>query len=280
MTQSLLERMLGNHAIKVATTLFSGKKVDTGAAAPELARAAPPVRLITLEEPDPKEELNIGYLKQFSGNDKFWARDLFQKGRDAVEITPFFKITFICNRLPKIRHADEATFNRIRVIPFESTFKPAHLCPSTVDEQNLKKIFPRNAKLLDELDDMAVALAFYLLQWRMSKKSDSLVEPLKVATATISYRERNDIYFQFFREMLVENRPALPALTEKDMFELFKLWFKSRRNSADISPEQCEFVHYLEYRWGDNRELWPRVSQADVREQVQSGKVILAGGSK
>ena len=274
-TQALFEQMLGCHAIKISTTLFSGKKNATGLAAPELARAAPPVRLITLEEPDSKEELNIGYLKQFSGNDKFWARDLYQSGRDTTEVCPFFKITFICNRLPVIKNADEATFNRIRVIPFESTFKSSAICPSSVEEQLRKKIFPRNSRILEDLESMAAAFAYYLLQWRKNKTARELVEPIKVVSATTEYRQRNDIYYQFLNEMVEFDCPTKPALNERDVFNLFKLWFKNRRNHSHVSPEFFEFVHYLESKWGDHRSVWPRISEANIKEQIESGKVIL-----
>jgi phage/plasmid-associated DNA primase len=95
-TQTLFEKMLGELAIKFDTTLLTGKKVGTGSAAPELARAGPPIRWATLEEPDNDEELNIGLLKKLSGNDSYWARDLFEKGKSVREVTPMFKLIFIC----------------------------------------------------------------------------------------------------------------------------------------------------------------------------------------
>jgi len=281
-TQALFERMLGSHAIKVPTTLFTGKKTATGAAAPELARAAPPVRLIVADEPDAKEELNSGYLKLLSGNDKYFARDLYQAGADALEVQPLFKITFICNRLPKIKDADEAVFNRIRVIPFESTFKPKAQCPPTEELQAARRIFPRNPRIVEEFDGMAVAFAFYLLEWRANKKNTIVTEPLKVMATTTRYRERNDVYFQFLHEMLVEigradPRYALlktPSMTDREIFELFKLWFSSHSKWGNI-PDYLEFVHYLEYRWSDDRDTWPHVSQVDENEQIASGSMVI-----
>ena len=95
-TQTILERMLGQYAIKFNTTLVTGKKVQTGSSNPELARAGGGVRWAVLEEPDGDEELNVGMLKSLSGNDSYWARDLFEKGKSTREITPLFKLIFIC----------------------------------------------------------------------------------------------------------------------------------------------------------------------------------------
>ena len=94
--QTLFEKMLGHLAIKFNTTVITGKKVQSGAANPELARAGGGVRLATLEEPNSDEMINIGILKNLSGNDSYYARDLFEKGKDGREIIPMFKLFFIC----------------------------------------------------------------------------------------------------------------------------------------------------------------------------------------
>ena len=71
-TQTFFEKMLGELAIKFNTQYFTGKKTSTGSANPELARAAPPIRHATMEEPDADEQLNIGELKKLSGGDSYW----------------------------------------------------------------------------------------------------------------------------------------------------------------------------------------------------------------
>jgi phage/plasmid-associated DNA primase len=95
-TQSIFEKMLGELAIKFSTTLITGKKVGNGSANPELARAGDGVRWAVLEEPDGDEQVNIGTMKSLSGNDSYWARDLFEKGKATKEKSPMFKLIFIC----------------------------------------------------------------------------------------------------------------------------------------------------------------------------------------
>ena len=48
-------------------------------------------------------------------------------------VTPMFKLAMICNKPPKVPHDDQATWNRIRVIPFEATF--SHNAPESYEEQ-------------------------------------------------------------------------------------------------------------------------------------------------
>ena len=136
-TQILFEKMLGDYSIKLPTSLITGKRTQSSAACPELVRAGNGVRWVVLQEPDQKDFLNIGILKELSGNDTFYARGLYKKGK---EITPMFTIAVICNNPPKA-HGDKAFWNRLRIIPFESTF--CDDAPITVEEQLQQKKFPK-----------------------------------------------------------------------------------------------------------------------------------------
>lgn len=94
--QKLLEEMFGDLAIKFDTNLITGQKPSSGSAHAELARAGGGVRLATLDEPNKDEQINSGVMKKLSGNDSYWARDLFEKGKETREITPLFKLFFVC----------------------------------------------------------------------------------------------------------------------------------------------------------------------------------------
>jgi phage/plasmid-associated DNA primase len=95
-TQTIFEQMLGRFAIKFSTTVLTGKKPSSGSAFADLARAGDGTRWAIAEEPDGDEEIQSGVFKHLSGNDSFYGRDLFQRGKDVVEITPMFKLVFIC----------------------------------------------------------------------------------------------------------------------------------------------------------------------------------------
>ena len=203
-TQSIFEKMFGELAIKFSTTLITGKKTSTGTANPELARAGNGVRWATLEEPDGDEQINIGTMKSLSGNDSYWARDLFEKGKATKEIVPMFKLVFICNKLPKLKYSDKATWNRIRVIPFESTFvRPGEDCPETYEEQLLQRRFPMDKQFAKKIPSLVEAFAWFLLKHR--QKITVRIEPEKVMSATAIYRRQNDVYRQFIEECIIED---------------------------------------------------------------------------
>jgi len=274
--QNFFEMMLGQLAIKFNTQYFTGKKTQTGGANPELSRAAPPIRHVTMEEPDADEQLNIGELKKLSGGDSYWARDLFEKGKSTREVFPMFTLTFICNKLPKLKYSDQATWNRIRVIPFESTFvPPGEPCPETFEEQLRDKRFPMDREFKDKIPGMVQAFAWYMLKWRQNILVR--IEPDKVKEATAIYRKQNDIYRQFVEENIIDdNRETLDL---SSLYTEFKDWFKETFPHMSL-PNKNEVREYFENLWGEADRGCPKWQGFRIRslqDDVDSGDAVILG---
>jgi P4 family phage/plasmid primase-like protien len=224
-TQYLFERMLGPMAVKFSTALITGKKKDLGTAAPELARSGGGVRWAVMDEPNADETILSGTLKALTGNDSFFARDLFQKGKETVEITPLFKLHMICNKPPVIKDADKATWNRIRVVRFESTFLPANECPSTVEEQIRQKKFPVDKNFSsDTVPKLLEPLAWFLINQQKLCKDVECVEPESVKIATEMFRQDNDIYKQFEEQSTFYKENSTVTIT--NLYTFFKDWIQ------------------------------------------------------
>ena len=246
-TQTLFEKMLGKLAVKFSTSLITGKKSNIGAASPEMARTGDGVRWAVMDEPNTDEIINAGTLKGLTGNDSYWARDLFQKGKDTKEIKPMFKLHMICNTLPAIRDADRATWNRVRVIPFESTFLPQDECPNDFEEQMKAKVFPMDKNFNDKIPDMTQPLAWYLIQrWRAIKSLDP-VEPQKVKVATDMYRQENDIYKQFEQQCVFSKKDS--RLFPATLYSCFKEWLKEEYPNRTPFNGTTFRTHFIKH-WG------------------------------
>jgi phage/plasmid-associated DNA primase len=250
-TQSFFEQMLGPLAIKMNTCVLTGKKPQMGAANPDLTRAGGGVRWVVFEEPDGDEEINSGGFKFYTGNDNIYARELFQRGCDGREYKPLFKVIFICNKLPKFRYPDQATFNRVRVIPFESTFCRGNTIENTApleySEQLRQKRFPMDPNFSRKIPSLISALAWVLLEHR--KKPRSGIEPEKVRMATMQYKQQNDIYLQFSNECIAD-APSGRFVSRKDIFERFKSWFREGFPGTKI-PGKNEICDYFINKWGE-----------------------------
>ncbi len=59
--------------------------------------------MAVVDEFAPDETVNAGVIKNLTGGiDNLYARDIQQKGKDVIDIDPFFKLIFICNTIPNI----------------------------------------------------------------------------------------------------------------------------------------------------------------------------------
>jgi P4 family phage/plasmid primase-like protien len=248
-TQTFFEKMMGKLAIKLDTNIITGKKRIAGSAFADLARAGGGVRWAVFEEPDGDESINSGALKKYSGNDSFYARDLFEKGKDGREIQPLFKIIFICNKLPIIKYADKAVWNRVRVLPFESTFcRPSNPAPESYEEQLRQKRFPMDKSFSTKIPNLVEAFAWVLLQHRFKYFGMARVpEPEKVLSATNKYQKQNDIYRQFVEECIVEDEKAYIVLGL--LYNAFKEWYRESMPNHTV-PIKNEVEEYFSKLWG------------------------------
>lgn len=272
-TQTFFDQMLGKLSIKCNTNLITSKKPNSGTAFPELARSGGGVRLLVMEEPEPDETISIGILKNLSGNDKYYARDLFEKGKETREITPMYKIKVICNKLPRIPRADKAVGNRIRVIPFEATFcKPDNPAPETYEEQLKQKRFPMDKNFSKKIPNLVEAFCWILLENR--KTMDIIIEPEKVRMATASYMKTNDIYKQFLDEEIKEEENKLLSLT--DLYSIFKDWFKNSIPGQTV-PMKNDVEDYFTQLWGHPMagKKWKGYRQRTLQDDIESGDAIL-----
>jgi len=235
-TQNLFEKLLGAYSIKLPTSLIVGKRTQSSAACPELCRAGNGVRLAMLQEPDKKDVINIGILKELSGNDTFFARGLYKEGS---EITPMFKLVLICNDPPQVPYNDRAAWNRIKVIPFESTFNEK--APESPEEQLLQKHFPVDRQFTEKLPRMAEPLAWLLLE-RLKTLPKHRTEPEKVRLATANYRKKNDIYRQFVDDHVI--RDSQSNISIHQSYNIFKEWFREGIPNAPL-PSRDDFREYM-----------------------------------
>jgi P4 family phage/plasmid primase-like protien len=273
-TQLFFDMMMGKLAIKLNTNVITGKKPSAGAAFADLARAGGGVRWAVLEEPDSDEVINTGIFKHLSGNDTFYARDLFEKGKDGREICPMFKLIFVCNKLPRIKAADKAVWNRVRVIPFEAIFcRPDNPAPESYEEQLRQKRFPMDKQFSKKIPALVEAFAWILLQHRLKIANQPRTEPEKVRAATEIYRRQNDIYRQFIEESIIEDPNKSMSLAE--LYNLFKDWFKESLPGHTV-PVKNEIEEYFVKIWGTPEgKKWKGYRQKTLKDDIENGEAIV-----
>ena len=110
--------MYGRLSCNLPIALLTQKRKASGAASPEMA-VTRGKRLAVMQEPDVNETLNVGQMKEITGNDKITARGLY---KGPFEFTPQFKLICMCNDLPHIPSNDDGTWRRLEVVDFIARF--------------------------------------------------------------------------------------------------------------------------------------------------------------
>jgi putative DNA primase/helicase len=175
----IVSEALGDYAKATPAETLLTKRQDS--IPNDLARLVG-ARFVTAVEVADNRRLDESRVKQLTGGDPIPARFLH---REFFQFTPEFKLFLAANKKPRIRGNDEATWRRIRLIPFEVTIP---------EGQRDKKLLE---KLRRELPGILAWAVRGCLDWQAS---GDLAVPKEVRVATAAYRAEEDVVARFLEE--------------------------------------------------------------------------------
>ncbi|MFD8315930.1 phage/plasmid primase, P4 family [Kitasatospora purpeofusca] len=181
-----------NHVFKGITksTEFSTfeQRVNVGQASPELAalRAA---RLVTASETEKYSRLAEALVKQLTGGDPVTCRNLHQ---NPFTYVPRFLLLVAGNYKPAILSQDLGIWRRVKLVPFEATFRGSKADPALP------------AKLRAEAEGILAWAVDGAAEWY----AHGLEEPSTVQAATTDYRESEDRLEEFITACLIREPGA------------------------------------------------------------------------
>lgn len=218
-------------------------------------------RVIQSDEIAENENLALGKIKELSGNEHMVARDLYAKASDVQKVRACFKLIIQCNKPPKIPSSDKTTWNRIRVIDFESTFiRPGELdvkpVPKKLEDQIKAKTFVADLSIEDKMKRLAPVMLWKLFNvYRNVYKKHGLFEPQEVRMSTLTYKTDNDVYLQFKNAILKESPDADPVKSQP-MYRAFKEWYDENHPNTCLKDKigRAEFKKKMRELLGDVNE--------------------------
>jgi len=216
-TFDLLSRALGGYVAACPITIVTRKRNASNQASPELARLKSR-RCAIFQETDENESMNVGILKELTGNDKFMVRPMY---REPFEVKFQVKWFLCCNKLPTVTAQDEGTWRRLKVVEFLSRF---------VSSPNPRKSneFPIDPTLKREIGQWAPYFASYLIQLYISEYKHlpkGIPEPQEIQVSTNSYRNESDTINKFISEYIEadpDNKTIYPFGT---VWQVYRDWY-------------------------------------------------------
>lgn len=233
---SLVQQALGDYYISCPITIITRKRNSSNQASPELLRIKG-TRCGCFQETDDDENLNVGILKEITGNDSFMVRGLYS---DPIEIKPQVKFFLACNQLPSVKSIDGGTWRRLRVVDFNSKFVE---CP----DKSKPNEFLIDNTLKQKMKDWAPLFASYLIHKYITeyKHLTYLSEPAEVKCSTENYKAENDHFTEFFIKRIIYTGNKSDSVTIKNAYEDFRVWFRESRDNNTKSPPQNELNKFL-----------------------------------
>lgn len=247
----LFEAAFGSYAVKLPTALITEKRTGADVATPSLIYANG-AKVAFLQEPNKNDIIQSGTVKELSGNDTMYGRDLFQKGSQIIEIDVTFVPILITNKIPMIPDCQQAIWERTRVLEFLSVW--AKNASENEDEQFEKGIFKLNRFFDRDIPIMAPAFLWLLVHKYGEYNDRGLDDPAEVLQATENFRVQNNFYIHFTRDNIKpvldkEGNPDNNAfVTLDEAFNCFRRWYGDQMYRLKV-PNKTEFKENIEIVW-------------------------------
>jgi len=218
----LLEKALGDYYYTPPTSLLTGKSSQSSSATAELIPLKG-ARIVCASETGNDDFMNCEIMKKLTGGDPIYARGLF---KDPITIHPQFILVLHCNKLPKVSAEDKASWERIRVLPFNSKFVKKDKAPDSIEEQWKQRVFVQDRSLKERLPQLAEVFSWWLIKQYNTFKDSELYEPLEVKASTKDYHKINDFYLQFIEDRITITKDYSDVLSLETIYSIFKVWYK------------------------------------------------------
>jgi len=208
---TLMMIMLGGYAYTAPVTLLT-RDIKSGAN-PEVANLHR-MRLVLMKEPNKKDKLLLGNIKQLTGNDSINARGLYS----AITKTLLECIIILetNDRLHFDGKAGEAEIRRFMDILFESTFTDDK---DKLNDKTLSNIFEKNEDYVKtEFKENHKCALFMCIMKNADKK---LYEPDCVKERTRAYIDDQDTFNNWVKENYEFTDNLEDTIKIKDMYNLY-----------------------------------------------------------
>jgi len=233
-----IQKTMGEYYSTLPIALLTQKRAASNSAQSELERTKGR-RFAVLQEPSENDKINVGLMKELSGNDRILTRGLY---KDPYEFKPQFKMILACNELPEVG-CDGGTFRRIRVVEFSSRF-----CENP--DPNKPNEFPMDLQLSEKLERCADAFLSMLIDRHKNLNPNKINEPREVINATQKYKNNNDVIGQYNKDNIIIDKDFKEKIGLMEIYNDFKQWANKNISKGKKVPDRNQLRSYLEKLYG------------------------------
>lgn len=239
---TLVQKAFGNHYIAVSNSLFTQKNKSKDAPLNEVVDSRSKKMMMTTE-PESSEYLQVGIIKQFTGNDDLQARKCHKD--EVVSFKPMFVLFLQTNNIPKLNNIDEGIQRRLTIINFPYQFRANPDGNNPLEKQGDSKIKVKFSDDNDYRDEFMLMLLEKLkeLNKKDDKEFDKLVPKNVLDTTREFIDECNLIKDWLFTniELTYNNKDTIGI---RETYEAYKSYMY--KNQCLAIPEKL-FKNLMKY---------------------------------
>jgi P4 family phage/plasmid primase-like protien len=237
--QRLIREAFGDYYATLPISLLTGKRSNSSNPTPELS-CLENCLAVMLQEPDTTERMNGGRVKELTGNDSMYIRELYKSPR-SIRIRA--KVVVVANNRIETVGLDSAIRRRFFVIPFESTFVTAR----ELEQRQSKNVNTTNYYIRRNIDHLSKELAPAFIRIAINQHQLYMKHGMEIS----------DDFYKYTTDFIMANNKILRFIhryLEQDVgerllistaYESFKTWYRELYPSMR-PPDHDAFLDELD----------------------------------
>lgn len=231
---NLVEKSFGDYFCTMNVSYITQGRASSKDASPDIYRTKG-VRMVVMAEPNENDKLNVGKLKEMTGNDTMTCRGLY---KEQMEFKPQFSVFLTCNYVPEVSSNDDGTWRRIRLIEFTSRF-------SENPNPNKPNEFLIDREIPLKIDKWKETFISMLLHIRINLDVYNIKEPKLITEATKNFYLEQDLITQFITDKLEYSLDYKDILSISIVYMEYKTWFKINTNDGKKNITRSQLIVQL-----------------------------------
>jgi len=237
--QRLIREALGDYYATVPISLITTKRAQSNSPTPELACFEQSL-VVMSQEPDLVERMNAGRIKELTGNDTLYIRELYKSARS---IRVRAKMVVVANNRIETVGLDSAIRRRFLVIPFESTF----VSERELEHRKAKNLNTRHYYPLRSIDHLCKTFAPAFIRIAISQHHLYMKYGMQLEREFHDYTTEfiiaNNKILKFIHRYLEQNVGEFTLI--HGVYEKFKQWYRELYPSMR-TPDYDAFLEELD----------------------------------
>jgi len=219
---TMMQRLLGQgrYYDKIDAEVILSQPMDGSKPQPFITQLVDK-RMVAVTEPDLKKSFKESLVKDLTGGESIKVRTL---NAEPISFTPRFKMWVSANDKLRVKESNHGFWRRIKMIPFNVTFKKEDMIPQEVMIQNF--------------DDELEGILAWAVEGAIAWYKEGLPKCRAVDDATQQYVDEEDVVGRFIKERM--RYVGMGFVNKNKVYDAWKSWLYAEGIDNDMDAQKVK----------------------------------------